>query len=329
MKVTRFLTEADVAALVDLNEAISALSDMLVAEVKGETRNFPKIQATYGGQSSLHALGSLAESLDSVGFKTWVNTPNGAAAVMSLFDAHNGRIRAMMQAGGLGRLRTAAASGIATDWMAEDDADEMAVIGTGRQALFQVAAVACVRKLKRLRVFSRTEANRRNFAREAAELFDFEVEAAPDLEAALAGAPIVTLITRAREPFLKAAMLDPNAHLNAVGAILPSAAEFEVDVFDRASRIVVDSIERVRSSSREFIEYFGSNDSKWGAIGTLGELIVAGRKPRTAGISLFKAVGTGLADLAVARLVANNADERDVGIKIELAPAPPLRWRAM
>lgn len=327
--ITRFLTEADVTRLIDLNDAMEALSDMLTLEFAGAAKNFPKIQATYGDRSALHALGSLAETLDVAGFKTWINTPKGASSVMSVFEPNVGHLRAMIQAGGLGRLRTAAASGIATDWMAAPDADEMAVIGTGRQAMLQVAAVAAVRKLKRLRVYSPTEENRERFAAQARELFSFDVAAEPSLERAVDGVPIVTLITRSREPFLAGAMLDANAHLNAVGAILPNSAEFEPDVFERAGRIVVDNVERVMASSKEFRDRFGEDISNWGGVEALGSIILAGRKPRTAGVSVFKAVGTGLADLAVARLVVERAEQQDVGVKIGKSPPAHLRWRAL
>ena len=76
----------------------------------------------------------------------------------------------MIEAGLLGSLRTSGIAGLATRWMARPDADEMALIGTGHQSLMQVVAVAAVRPLKRLRVFSPTEANRKAFVADAADL---------------------------------------------------------------------------------------------------------------------------------------------------------------
>lgn len=322
-----YLTEADVQRLVSLNDAIAALEAMLLRQERGEAQAIPKSLATFGDRGSLHALGSLSEGAGYGAFKTWVNTPNGAQAVLSLFDLNEGRFVGLMDAGLLGQLRTSGISGLATDWLADPAADELAIAGTGRQAALQIASVAAVRPLRRLRVYSPTEENRRAFAETMRTLFPFEVTDHATPEAAFDGAPIVTLVTRARAPFVTSGMIDKDAHVNAVGAILPANSEFTGDVFEAASRVVVDSLDGVRQNSREFIDHYGAEDAAWASIETLGSVIAKGDRTRPAGMTLFKAMGMGLSDLAIAELVADRAAKEGLGQV--LTPARPEgmpRW---
>jgi ornithine cyclodeaminase len=155
-----WITEAEVVELVDLEEAIDALEHGLALEGAGEAKNVAKALGTWGDGSSMHSLGSMFPQAGFVGFKSWANTKRGATAVFSLFDANNGALLAIIEAGALGQLRTSAISGVATRWLARADAADMALIGTGVQAMTQIASVAAVRPLKRLRVFGPTEEKR-------------------------------------------------------------------------------------------------------------------------------------------------------------------------
>ena len=308
-----YLTESDVQRLVSLNDAIAALETMLQRQENGAAQAIPKSLATFGDRSSLHSLGSYSEGAKLGGFKTWVNTPSGAMAVYSLFDIDQGRFLALIDAGLLGQLRTAGISGLATDWLADPHADELAIAGTGRQAQMQIAAVAAVRPIRRLRVFSPTAENRQAFAAKMRRLFPFEVTEHDSPGDAFAGAPIVTLVTRARTPFVTADMIGADAHVNAVGAILPANSEFDDGLFAKSASVTVDSVDGVRQNSREFIDHYGKDDAAWSGVRTLGSVIAQGRQPRGKGITLFKAMGMGLSDLAVAELVQRRAAEAGIG----------------
>jgi ornithine cyclodeaminase len=204
-------------------------------------------------------------------------------------------------------------TGVGTRWLARPDADDMALIGSGTQAITQVAAVNAVRPLRRVRVWSPTADKRRAFCAELARQFAFEVAESPTLEAATQGASIVTLVTRAKDPFLHARLLAPGAHLNAVGAILPANAEFHQDVFDRVGAIAVDDVPNLQKASREFIDRFGAGGD-WSRVQPLGALIAANRpRPPDCDVSLFKAMGMGLSDLSVAVMVLERARAQGAG----------------
>jgi ornithine cyclodeaminase/alanine dehydrogenase-like protein (mu-crystallin family) len=316
-----WITEQDVAALVSLEDAIPALERGLRALGDGQAFNVPKALGGYGDGSSMHSLGSGAPDLGYVGFKNWVHTKRGATALYVMFNAADGSVAAVIEAAALGQLRTSAMTGVGTRWLARREADDMALIGTGAQAITQVAAVNAVRPLRRVRVWSPTAEKRRAFAAELRRQFAFDVTEAQTLESATDGASIVTLVTRAKEPFLHAAMLAPGTHLNAVGAILPANAEFHQDVFERVGAIAVDDLPNLQKASREFIDRFAAAGD-WSAVQPLGAVIAANR-PRPAGcdLSLFKAMGMGLSDLSVAAMVLERARAQGAGRTI----AHPVR----
>jgi alanine dehydrogenase len=294
-----WITEAEVVSVLALPDAIEALRDTLALEASGCARNMPKTLQMWGGHHTLHAIGAVVEGAEIVGTKTWAHTAGGATPLVTLWNSETGQLEAIIEAFALGQMRTGGISGLATDRMADPCADEFAVIGTGKQSITQVAAIAAVRKLKRIRVFSPTPENRRKFLAQLERLFpSTELVESRSVAEAVKDASIVTLVTRARAPILTASMLAPGAHLNAVGAIAPDREEFTQDVFGRACVVAVDMIETVKSLSAEFRKRFADGD--WSPVKLLSELTAANwQRPAGADITLFKAMGMGLSDLAL------------------------------
>jgi alanine dehydrogenase len=294
-----WITEADVVEAISLPEAIPALEKCLALEAAGSARNMEKTHQIWGGHHTLHAIGAVVEGAHVVGTKTWAHTAGGATPLVTLWNSDTGKLEAIIEAFALGQMRTGGISGVATARMAADGADELAVIGTGKQAITQAVAVAAVRPLKRIRVYSPNPEHRSAFIGRLERLFPtVALVDASSVEQAVKNAPVVTLVTRAREPILTAEMLAPGTHLNAVGAITPEREEFAQDVFDRTSAIAVDMVESVRALSAEFRKRFGDGD--WSAVRPLSELVAAkATRPQGADITLFKAMGMGLSDLAL------------------------------
>jgi alanine dehydrogenase len=294
-----WITEAEVVSVLALPDVIEALQDCLALEASGKARNMPKTLQMWGGHHTLHAIGAVVEGAQTVGTKTWAHTAGGATPLVTLWNSESGQLEAIIESFALGQMRTGGISGLATNRMADPHADELAIIGTGHQSITQVAAVAAVRKLKRIRVFSPTPENRRKFLARLERLFPaIELVEAGSVAEAVKDAPIVTLVTRARAPILSASMLARGAHLNAVGAIAPDREEFTQDVFERASLVAVDMVESVKSLSAEFRKRFADGD--WSRVHLLSELVAAKwQRPEGADITLFKAMGMGLSDLAL------------------------------
>ncbi len=327
-----WLTEDAVSRLVSLEDAIEALERSLLEAADGTAFNVPKALGDVGRGGAMHCLGSASPQAGVCGFKTWVHTDQGAKAVFSLFSTANGQLLAMMEANTLGQLRTAAMTAVGTRWLVTDPGvNEMAVIGSGKQALGQILAINIVRPLSRIHIWSPNAERRRQFVDKVrANLGHAEVIDAPSMEAATEGARLVTVVTRATQPFFPATLLAPGAHLNAVGAILPGNAEIFPDVFERAKSIVVDDITNTRKASREFIDYFGADDENWTRVQPLSDVIrQRGARAGAGDITLFKAMGMGLSDLAIARMAHERAmADTDAAIRLPLTAPAPVRLRA-
>jgi ornithine cyclodeaminase len=304
-----WITESQVVQLMDLKQAIASLEAALREEARGEAQNMTKTLLQYG-KNNLHAIGAKLGSL--VGTKTWTHTQGGTCPLLLLWSAEEGSLVAVIEAFALGNLRTGGISGVAADWMARKDAKVMAIAGTGKQALAQVGTMLAVRPIERLQIYSPRAESREEFAKKAREEFGIETAACACAAEACNGAQIVTLVTRAAEPFLRAGMLDRGAHLNAVGAIAPDREEFAQDVFDRATRVAVDNLPGVQQLSREFMTRYAS--SGWDEVVPLSRLIAQGQKRSGADdVSLFKAMGMGISDLALGAELVRRAREEGIG----------------
>jgi ornithine cyclodeaminase len=325
----RWISEADVVELLDLPAAIEALEDTLTMEARGDAANMVKTHVTWGANDTLHAIGAVCPTRGIAATKTWAHTGGGATPLLIVFDAGTGSLLAVIEAFALGQLRTAGISSVATAHMAERSASELAIIGTGKQALPQIAAVAAVRPIERVRVFSPNSAHRTGLAARVKEELGLDAEPAESVERAVAGAPIVTLVTRATAPFLSAEMVARGAHVNAIGAIVPQRIEFEPRLLSRCDLVAADSVHQAQELSREFIDYFGSpDDARWEAVRSLGALVADDiTRPAGADVTLFKALGMGISDLALGLACLRRACGTGRGRPIVPPSRARIRWR--
>ncbi len=296
-----WLTEADVTACMDVGAAIDALERVLAVTGMHAGENMDKTHLMVGANDVLQAIGGAVPSEGICGTKTWVNVAGKSQTLVLLFSLTDGSLKCVLEATALGQMRTAAMTGLGTKWLAPKDASEMAIIGTGKQALPQIAACLAVRPIKRLRIYSRTEASREALVEAAAIFPGLEAVAAASLEEATDGVPLITLCTNATEPFFASSMAARGAHINAIGAIVPGRVEFTEDIFPRCSMIAVDTLDGIRAMSREFMDYFGAGKDNWDKVVPISAVMgESRRRPEDADLTLFKAMGMGLADLAVA-----------------------------
>ena len=311
-----WISEADVVELMNLREAIDALTRGLMEEAAGSARNMEKTAVHWSTSSNMHAIGAVFEGADVFGTKTWGNTPAGSTPLLILWHATSAKLLAIIEARALGQMRTAAMSGIATRWMSSQDADDLAIIGSGKQALTQVAAVAAVRRLRRIRVYSPTPAKRSAFAERLRAVFPgVEVKAAGDPAGAADGVSIITLITRAREPVINSSMVARGAHVNAAGAITNERREFACDLFARASLVAVDTLAATRALSAEFIDWYdGERGGDWTGVERICDIVAVGkRRPAGTDVSLFKPMGMGISDLSLGIEILARAQASGVG----------------
>jgi alanine dehydrogenase len=316
-----WISESEVVSMMDIGGAIGALEGGLLAEAQGSAQNMIKTHVEWDG-STLHAIGAVFPAMGFCGTKTWSHTRDGATPLLILFDSNNGSLKAIIESFALGQMRTAAASGVATRWLAAADADEFAMIGTGKQAITQVAAVLAVRPIRSVRVFGRDENRRNQFVARLRAEFQVEVTASASVREAVEGASIITVATRAADPIVSADMVRQGTHINSVGAIVPSCAEIAQEVLARSTKIVTDSVAQAQKLSREMIEFFGKDPARWSAVQPLAT-VVANRFSRSASedLTLFKALGVGISDVSLGIELYRKALDSGLGYKF----SPPQR----
>ncbi|HET9078730.1 MAG TPA: hypothetical protein VFN68_17475 [Acidimicrobiales bacterium] len=304
------------AATVDLVDALGVMARVFAADGSGQVSSMEKTMTAFAGGGTLHSLGAALPEV--VGVKSWAHTPGGADPALLLLDAATGRIIAVIEAFALGQLRTAATAGLATDHLASPDASVLAVIGSGKQALAQVAAVAAVRRLDEVRVFSPTPAHREDFAARVGDELDLDCRPAATAAEACSGADIVTLVTRARSPVLTADLLRPGMHVNAVGAIDLARREFDPSILGEAEVVATDSVEQTRKLSSELREWFGSRPDGWDGLRSLGEVVHQGlRRSQDTSVTLFKGMGSGVEDVALGVEILERVTRQGGGTLIE------------
>lgn len=309
-----FLTEAQVHSLLTMPEALDALERAFAAEGQAEVLNNPR-QRLYLPDGVFHMMGAALLSEGVFGFKAYASFAPKTRFLFFLYDADNGNLLCVMEADRLGQIRTGAASGIATQYMARHDARTMGILGAGWQAETQVEAVCAVRSIARVKVYSRHPERRQQFADRMSERLGISAVPADSAEEAVRGSAIVVCATTAREPVLQGEWLDDGAHINAIGANAISRRELDVSVFARCHTVVVDNREQAKVEAGEIIAAVEARRLNWRQVHELADIVV-GRVPgRTdpAEVTLFKSLGVAMEDVAVAHVVYRKALAQGIG----------------
>ncbi|WP_171070449.1 ornithine cyclodeaminase family protein [Methylobacterium terricola] len=227
----------------------------------------------------------------------------GLHGVYALFDAATGMPLALLDADALTASRTAAASALAARYLARTDAARLLVVGAGRVARLLPAAMAAVRPICEVRIWSRTTASAERLSAEI-RAAGLPAQAATDLEAAVREADIVSCATLSTTPLVRGAWLRPGSHLDLIGSFTPRMREADGACF-RRGRVFVDTEEAAAKSGDILSALAEGCLTPDRILATLSQL-AGDRKPgrgRDDEITVFKGVGTALEDLAAARLV--------------------------
>jgi alanine dehydrogenase len=318
--MTLLLTEADVRSLLTMPIALEIVEESLRQQGDGELVLHPRRRIKLPDNALLHYMAAADTARGYIGMKIYTVVRGVARFVVPLFRSATGEMAALIEADALGQLRTGAASGVATKYLANANARTACIIGTGYQARTQLEAVAAVRRLERVRAFGRDPERRENFCREMSERIGVAVEPMRSGQEAVKGADIVITATSATKVVLEGEWLAPGMHINAMGANWPQKRELDAAAVARAGTIVVDSIEQSKMEAGDLIQAFGEDQSRWNAVQELSQ-IVAGKTPGRSNadqITLFKSNGIATWDLAAAVRVYEMAVARHIGQPIPL-----------
>src|SRR5262245_12295482 len=308
------LSEDDVRRLLNMEMALEAVAEVLRRHALEEAQNAPRAR-TQTDHAMLHVMSGAAKTLGYLGYKTYATTRKGAAFHVGLFDGKTGNLVALIQADYLGQIRTGAASGVASQYMARPEASEVGVFGTGKQARTQLQAVCSVRKIRHVHVYSPNEEHRRLFALEMVEGCGCEIEPVPRPELAAQDKDIVITATSSREPVLNGNWISEGTHMNVIGSNFLGKAEVDAVAVRRCESIVVDSKDQARLEAGDFAQALEDGSIHWADIHELGQVIVgryAGRR-HAEDVTMFKSLGIAIEDVAVAARVYDKARDNNAG----------------
>jgi ornithine cyclodeaminase/alanine dehydrogenase-like protein (mu-crystallin family) len=325
-----FLNREDVESLLPMVECIEVVEEALRVLSRGDAVQ-PLRSAVW--MADRHGLlgvmpGMLGRKEDGVaGAKVLTVIPDNFTrgedshqGLVLLFDQTHGRPLAILDAGAVTAIRTAAASAVATRALARQDAGDLAILGTGVQARSHLEAMQAVRALRRVRVWSRNFANARHLAEDEGARLGLAIEPVSTARQAVEGADLICTVTAATEPVVFGDWISPGAHINAVGACTPKARELDGAAMAR-SALFTDRKESLFAEAGDFLlaRADGAIDDSHvqGELGDVLEGKLPGRRSNDE-VTVFKSLGIAVEDLAAGRHIYERALATGKGMALNL-----------
>jgi ornithine cyclodeaminase len=296
-----YFLEADVARLMPLETIIPLVEAAFRDRANGVARDTPR-QRTPMPQGTLHVLQAASEAIDRIGFKYYFPGKEARTFQVHVIELSTGRLLGIVEADELGIRRTGAATAVATNALARQDAAVVACFGSGRHAVTQLLSVSKVRKITEVRAFGRTPERLERFKATIRQELGLDIKIVESREAAIDGADIINIVTRSPDPLFDGRLIQPGQHINAVGSNALHRREIDGEVLRKANLIVVDSREVAKRECGDLLPALESGQINWDRLPELGDVLI-GRHPgrkQASDITLFESQGMGLLDLYTA-----------------------------
>jgi ornithine cyclodeaminase/alanine dehydrogenase-like protein (mu-crystallin family) len=320
--MARLLTEADVRRILTMPMALEGVETAFRRAGQGRAILHPRLRLLMPARSYMHYMAAADLEAGYCGLKIYTSVKGGSLRfVVPLFKAETGKLVALLEADYLGQMRTGAASGVATQFMARQEARTCGLLGSGLQAKTQLEAVAAVRRLEEARVYSRNAERCEAFCREMSLRLGIKVVPVINAEAAVCDMDIVITATSSSAPVVLGEWLSPEAHINAIGANFPQKRELDEEAVKRCGIIVADSREQSRLESGDLIAVLGEDANAWAAVRELADVVTGKLAGRTHDrqVTLFKSNGVAIEDITVAARVYEEAVRQGIGQHLPFA----------
>jgi len=313
-----FLRDEEVSRAVTMDGMLPAIESMQGHFGRGEAMILPRRKIIAGG-GMLAVMGGGLFYDGVLGVKTYTVVRGTYSFQVSLYDAETGRLMCYTQANRLGQLRTGATTAVAVKYLSNSDATTVGIIGTGYQAPTQLEAVSKVRNIMSVKAFSRTAENRDAFAKSMSDSLGVAVSAASAAQEVVEGSDIVICIAAATEPVVKGEWLATGTTLIGAGPTTWRIREVDDATLVRADKLFVDSAEQVRDEAGDMASGVDRGLLQWSQLLELRHAVagtVTGRDNHNQ-IIYAKMMGTGVADVAAAKLAYDKATEMGLGTEME------------
>jgi len=306
--VAILIREQDVKNLLTMDSAIYCLEEIFKQEGIEDAINFSRVRMPMP-EGTLNFMAASSKSLNLIGTKSYIPKPGTPIKFyVQLYDEANGNLISIIEANLMSRIRTGAATGLATKYLAKEDSSVLGIIGTGTQALHQAIAICKVRKIKIINVYSRNIINRENFCTSIKKNIE-NVDAIPvkTPKECVENADIITTITNSSTPVFSSKWIKPGTHINAAGSNVETKMELDVQTISNASIIVTDNIAQAKIECGDLIHSIKTGVTSWDKIDTLSDLITGKINVRSNDneITIFESQGVAIEDLAIGSLLHN------------------------
>ncbi len=310
MRAVRLLSDEDVARF-PMTRAIEQIRKAFEARHRGALVAPARLQTEFGDRGALvFTVGGELGGSETAGFRVY-DTFHGdspdRSQLTAVFDSLTGALKGIVTGSLLGAVRTGAIGGLAIDLLARPDATRVGLIGSGLQARTQLEAACAVRAVTAVRIFSRSEDNRRRFADEMGSRLGLSVEAVDDARQAVAGCDILICATTSESPVVDADWLEPGMHVTTVGPKFVGRHETSVETVRLADRLVTDSLQQVHGYPRPF---FLTDMPEMDRLVELSEVqggVACGREASD-DITLFISVGTAGTEILLADALLSDCE---------------------
>jgi ornithine cyclodeaminase len=305
------LTDAQIDELIDFEHAIPALESAFRRHARGAAAVQRRVRTEAGG-TKLSTLGAVLPDADVAGAKVYTTIRGQFNFAIILFRASDGQCLATLDANAITRLRTAATTVLAVRRLARSGAHTAAIFGTGVQGRAHGHALATFTELKTLRIVGVEGDAELAHALNEAHGARGVTAIAMDTARALDGAEVIVTATRATTPLFDGNALMPGALVAAIGSSLPHAREVDDTALSRASRVVVELRDQSRDEAGDLV-LAAPGVVDWSKVVELGAVLEddALARQRDDEIIVYKAVGIGLQDVALAALAYRRFIERN------------------
>jgi alanine dehydrogenase len=318
--MTLHISEADVRAVLTMPVAVEAVEQISRRQASGEVVLHPRRRFELPGGRFFHYMAAADYSAGYLAMKQYTFVRGRLQFLAPLYEIASGNLLALIEADYMGQLRTGAASGVATNYLARREAKTVAMIGTGGQAKTQLEAMATVRRLESGRAYGRDPQRRAAFCKEMSAKLGIPLHPAESAAEAARGADIVCTATTASHPVVSGSDLSSGMHINAIGANHAHKRELDDEAVAGVDVIVVDSVEQSRQEAGDLILAFKGDESCWTGVKRLSDVVAGKTGGRTSSseVTLFKSNGIASWDLAVAMQVYRLVRDKGLGRELPL-----------
>ncbi len=310
-----FLTENDVKEILTMEMALDTVEESFRLMAEGTATNSPRSRIRLPN-GVLNFMAGAAPGIGVMGFKSYgVTRGHSVKFYVQLSSTETGELLAVIEASYLGQIRTGAASGVATKYMAKENASSVGVIGSGYQARTQLEAVCKVRPITSALVYSRKPENREKFATDMSASLGIDVRASESGEACVKDVDVAITMTSTSRPVLEGDWLSSGTHINAAGANHWMRRELDGKAVGRVDVVVTDDIEQAKLECGDLIYPNEFGTIRWEQVIGLSDVVAGIAKGRNSAedITLFESQGLALEDLTTGMHIYNIAKERGLG----------------